>query len=211
MQIQLTAQLAIEQLAEQLSGSSPKDAGDFDRKFADLMDLLAARVSRLIRQYHLSDLSEDAAQVAAIGVHRALATFDPAKARFSTYATWKIRGELQGLRHRMRLDQRRSAVSAGISTVSLDSLNMAGDDVGVFEIVDDNAQSCVESAASDRMAWACMSYLMDELDAPPNERAILYRYMFDQECVADSEDKTPEQRRQVVRRTMRNCAKLLAA
>ncbi len=57
-----------------------------------------------------------------------------------------------------------------------------------------------------------MSNMLDLLGAPQEEREILHRHLFDRgERSLDRTEKTPEQRRQVVRRTMRNCAKALVA
>jgi len=207
-----TAQCTIEQVAERLVGAEHPGGTTYEREFAGLLTLLSPRIARLIRQYRLGDMQDDARQAAAIGVHRALATFDPAKARFSTHVTWQIRGELQSLRHRMRLDQRRSAVAASISTVSLEALSVTDEDIRAFEVVDTNALSRVESGASDRMAWSLLTQLLDQLNAPGDERAILRNHLFDHDAGPHaSSERTPEQRRQVVRRTMRNCAKVLAA
>lgn len=205
-----TLQDTIEQLASTLRPASRRSKRMYEREFSRLLGLLSPRIGRLIRQYRLGDLQDDAQQAAAIGVHRALATFDPAKARFSTHVTWQIRGELQGLRHRMRLDQRRSAVAAGANTVSLEALRSTGDDARTFEIVDDSAMQRAEGGASDLMAWSLIKRLMDQLDSPPDERLIVRQHIFD--CEPDARvtaGGTREQRRQIVRRTMRNCAKVL--
>ncbi|MEM8724212.1 MAG: sigma factor, partial [Pseudomonadota bacterium] len=118
-------------------------------------------------------MRDDAQQAAAIGVHRALASFDPDKARFTTHVTWQIRGELQSLRHRMRLDQRNSARNAGITTCSLDDLNAQPNENAPFEIVDESAVCRTESGASDGMALALMDRLLTTLDAPETEREIV--------------------------------------
>ncbi len=115
----------------------------FDRDFAALLALMLPRIKRLIVQYRMLDIADDAQQAAAIGVYRALQTYDPAKASFVTHATWQMRGELQSLRHRVRLDQRRSAVSAGISTVSLDGLTTAAG-------TSDRAILCIRAAGRRR-------------------------------------------------------------
>ncbi len=206
------SQRAIERVARRLCQSGRPGDPAYEREFAGLLTLLSPRISRLIRQYRLGDMHEDAQQAAAIGVHRALTTFDPAKAQFTTHVTWQIRGELQSLRHRMRLDQRRSAVAAGISTVSLEALSVKDEDIRPFEIVDDTALPRVESAASDGMAWSLMMRLLDQLEAPRHERAILHNHLFDTPRTAmPNGERTPEQCRQVVRRTLRNCAKVVAA
>lgn len=202
----------IEQVARQLSKGGSCKRSDNSREFECLLTLLSARIAGLIRQYRLGDMREDARQAAAIGVHRAVSTFDPEKARFTTYATWQIRAELQSLRHRMRLDQRASARNAGMKTVSLDSLNVGTDGFAVFEIIDEAALPRIERAASDRLATTLMDRLLDQLDAPEGERAILYDHLFDREPATEAQTgRTSEQRRQIVRRTLRNCAKVMAA
>ncbi len=178
-----------------------------DCGFAQLLELLRPRIRRLALQYGLSDMLDDAAQAAAIGVHRALDTFDPTQASFSTHVSWQIRGELQSLRHRMRLDQRRSAVNAGASTVSLDALTIS-DTATPFEVVDETAHARTERGASDNMVHAMMDDLLDRLGSPDDERIIIYDMLFDREPSA--KERTPEQRRQIVRRTWRNCIKVLA-
>lgn len=201
----------IEQLARTIAASRGREPrGELhERRFTALLALLAPRIARLIRQYGLSDMREDAQQAAAIGVHRALAGFDPARASFSTHVTWQIRGELQSLRHRVRLDQRRSAVSAGAVTVSLEALT---EDAGApLEIADEAALDQTERGASDLLTRSVMQRLLDRLCAPEHERAILLAYLFDTAPrSAQAVSHTSEQRRQIVRRTMRNCAKIAA-
>lgn len=202
----------VEKLACSITASRGKEAREdlFERQFAALLALLAPQIAKLIRQYGLSDMREDAQQAAAIGVHRALAGFDPARASFSTHATWQIRGELQSLRHRVRLDQRRSAVSAGAATVSLEALT--DDAARPFEIADEVALDRTERGASDLLTRSVMQRLLDRLSAPEHERAILLAYLFDTAPrAAQAASRTAEQRRQIVRRTMRNCAKIAAA
>lgn len=184
----------------------------YERKFAELLDLLAATISSLIRRYRLDDVGEDARQAAAIGVHRALQSFDPVKARFGTYVTWQIRGELQGLRHRIRLDQRRSARTSGVSTVPLDALGDGVNEHPVYEIVDEAALSRTERGASDCMALTLIDRLLEQLQTPDHERSIVQSHILDhQGDLVGGSERTREQRRQIVRRTMRNCAKVLAA
>ncbi|MEO1488044.1 MAG: hypothetical protein AAFR88_01230 [Pseudomonadota bacterium] len=181
-----------------------------DPIFEDLLHALRLRIARLVRQYSLSDCREDAEQAAAIGVHRALATYDPAKAAFVTHVTWQIRGELQSLRHRVRLDQRRSAISAGITTVSLDGHAPHSEGAQVYEIADESALGHIERAASDAMVETMLDKLLDQLEAPPHERAIVREHVFGQRRAAPKTNRAiAEQRRQIVRRTMRNCAKVI--
>lgn len=203
----------IEKLASRMVATQSRCPGrhsgwrEYERRFSALLALLAPRIARLIRQYGLTDMCQDARQAAAIGVHRALAGFDPARASFSTHVTWQIRGELQSLRHRVRLDQRRSAVNAGATTVSLDALSDG--EGGSVEIVDEASLARTESDASDLLARGVMQRLLDRLSAPDHERAILLAYLFENTPRReDTSQRTAEQRRQIVRRTMRNCAKI---
>ncbi|WP_298470589.1 sigma factor [uncultured Erythrobacter sp.] len=202
----------IEKTASRLSAKVSLGRADHSRQFEGLMALLSARIAGLVRQYRLGDMREDAQQAAAIGVHRALETFDPTKASFATHVTWQIRGELQSLRHRMRLDHRVSAKSAGAKTVSLEALSDGLGDSAVFEFVDETALKRSERAASDEMATAFMDRLLDQLEAPEQERALLHDHLFDREPTNEARSiRTSEQRRQIVRRTLRNCAKVAAA
>ncbi len=190
-----------------------------DRDFAALLDVLRPRIRRLVIKYGMLDMVDDAEQAAAIGVHRALETYDPAQASFATHATWQMRGELQSLRHRMRLDQRRSAKSAGVTTVSLDGLADSAtglqDPVGTFELVDETALRQAERAASDHMAAASLERMLNRLGTPISERAIVEEYVLGDGTTRDinvqlKAPQTTEQRRQIVRRTLRNCEKMMA-
>ncbi|MBD2843273.1 sigma factor [Erythrobacter rubeus] len=205
---------SIERIARELTAehSATRRAKAPDHQFAELLTLLGPRIARMVRRYGLCDMRDDAEQVAAIGVHRALVSFDPERASFSTHVTWQIRGELQGLRHRMRLDQRRSARIAGIKTVAIEGLRMpdaACAPAGDFEVVDDSAQARSERAASDSLVRAFMHGLFERLSAPEHERVIVIDYLFERETRSrEALSRTPEQRRQIVRRTFRNCARI---
>ncbi len=193
----------IEERAGTLAGA-PLPARDRERLFAELLVLMRPRIARLVRQYGLVDMAEDAHQVAAIGLHRALASFDPARAQFVTHAGWQMRGELQGMRHRVRLDQRRSARAAGIVTVALDQTN--GPEAEVYQIIDEHALPHTESAASEAMAAAVLHRLLDRIQAPAEARTILADSLWDRD--RPDPERTPEQRRQVVRRTLRHCIRV---
>lgn len=184
----------------------------WERQFAGLLEMLRPRIAHLIRSYGLADMREDAEQVCAIAVLRALETYEPRKAQFATHVTWQMRGELQGLRHRMRLDQRQSARSAGVRTVSMEALTQrAADDATIFEIVDETALSRSERVVSDHMAGELLRALLDRLGAPGHERAIVTQRIFADDPPAAPDRKTREQHRQIMRRVFRNCAKLLAS
>lgn len=178
-----------------------------DRLYRRILALLSPRIRQLTRRYALGDMADDAAQACAIGVHRALATYDPRRACFSTHVTWAMRGELQSLRHRVRLDQRDSAKAAGVCTVSLDG--MSGDDgQAVFDIVDDASMGRAERAVSDMTTRSVILQLMERIDSPEEERRIVLDSLFDRESPARLPRKECERRRQIVRRTYRNCAKV---
>ena len=184
----------------------------YDRAFARLLERLKPRIAYLVGRYGLSDMREDAEQACAIGVHRALETYDPRKARFTTHVTWQLRGELQSLRHRVRLDQRQSARSAQVRTVSLEALSAAYAESGeVFEIVDEDALQRVERTCSNALVRRSLLRLMNRIETPVQERVIVLESVFDREGDDARYGKTREQRRQIVRRNIRNCAKVASA
>lgn len=207
----------IEHLARALGPRPPagrqSDGMRWDRGFARLFDALTPRIAQLIGRYGLTDLREDAEQACAIALSRALGDYDPARSAFATHVTWQMRGELQGLRHRMRLDQRRSAISAGVRTISIEDL-ATRDEIGgwrVFDIVDEAALPRVERRASDYAAGRLIGSLLDRLDAPHEERVIVVESIFEPERDGPADRRTRERHRQITRRTFRNCARLLAA
>ena len=180
-----------------------------------------------MRRYGLADIREDAQQACAIAVHRALAEYDGGRSAFATFATWKIRAELQALRHKMRLDQRPAAVRTGARTVSLDAVP-AGE---AAPIPDEGAEARVEHGANRVMARRMVDALLDDyaaarLPAKPGtvapdrlrameariseERALVSRHLLGTAGSAAMAAASPaaarsrEQRRQVVRRVLRH-------
>ncbi len=134
-----------------------------DRHFARILRLIAPRIRHFIRAYGLVDWHDDAAQACAIGIHRALLAYDPAKARFTTFVNWQLRGELQGLRHRVRLEQRASAQAAGASVISLDQLGEAADGDGPrWEPADPASQLRTEALAAETLARRACGTLIDD-------------------------------------------------
>ena len=107
---------ALDAVRRQDRALGPRERVQVDRHVARLLRLLAPRIRYLTRSYGLSDAEEDARQACAIGLMRAVEMYYPAKASFTTLVTWQLRGELQGLRHRLRLDQRGSARAVGACT-----------------------------------------------------------------------------------------------
>ncbi|QAY77507.1 sigma factor [Sphingosinicella sp. BN140058] len=136
-----------------------------DRAFASILKLIAPRIRHFTRQYGLVAHAEDAEQVAAIAVHRAIEAYDPAKAQFTTFVNWQIRGEMQGLRFRLMTDQRSSAKKVEALTVSLQDLGRSHDGEDMpFEatIEDEDALSATEAGASAYLAKTATAALIDE-------------------------------------------------
>jgi RNA polymerase sigma-32 factor len=135
-----------------------------DLSFTKIMALIAPRIRHFIKQYGLAAHWEDAEQVCAIAVHRAIETYDPEKAQFTTFINWMIRGELQGLRFRLMTDQRPSARKVAATTVSLNALTQPTQEDGAapeFLIEDEDALARTEASASDYLASSAMRSLMD--------------------------------------------------
>lgn len=146
-----------------------------NRAFAALLHLLKPRIRHFIRQYGLIAYWEDAEQVAAIAVHRAIEAYDPEKAQFTTFVNWQIRGEMQGLRFRLMTDQRSSAVKVNATTVSLQSLSCDanGETTDFIDTIkDEEALERVESGASDYLTKRAMEKLTNEYIRSQRELAI---------------------------------------
>lgn len=139
---------------------TPRARLTVDRHFARLMQLIAPRVRHFTRAYGLLDHADDAAQACAIGLHRAIEAYDPARARFTTFVNWQLRGELQALRFRLRTDSRDWAVKAGATTVSLDALG--GEEGSVILPEDTEALERTEALAAETMARRACGTLLDE-------------------------------------------------
>jgi len=136
---------------------------ELDRAFARILTLIAPRIRHFIRQYGLTAHWEDAEQVCAIAVHRALQTYDPSKAQFTTFINWMIRGELQGLRFRLMTDQRPSARKVSATTVSLHALVGNGEDETEMEVAieEESALPLTEASASNYLAGSAIDALLD--------------------------------------------------
>lgn len=142
-----------------------RQRANIDRAFAEILKLIAPRIRHFIRQYGLVAHWEDAEQCCAVAVHRAIQGYDPAKAQFTTFVNWQIRGELQGLRFRVMIDQRPSAKKVAATTVSMHAVTSSidGEDRTLEALIEDeNALSRTESAASDYLANAATASLVDE-------------------------------------------------
>ncbi len=135
-----------------------------DRAFAQILKLIAPRIRHFIRQYGLVAHWDDAEQCCAIAVHRAIEAYDPAKAQFTTFVNWQIRGELQSLRFRLMTDQRPSAKKVEATTVSLNALAVGADGEEMSPetlIEDEDALARTEAAASDYLADGAIESLVD--------------------------------------------------
>lgn len=136
-----------------------------DRAFARVMKIVAPRVRHFIKQYGLTGHWDDAEQVCAIAVHRAIEAYDPAKAMFTTFVNWQIRGELQGLRFRLMDDQRPSAKKVEATTISLHNTEKGpeGEEMSLEAmLVDEQAHERTEAGASEHLATLTSRALMDE-------------------------------------------------
>jgi hypothetical protein len=143
---------------------TPRQRHEVDKAFARIMKLIAPRVRHFIRQYGLAGHWEDAEQACAIAVHRAIQAYDPAKAQFTTFVNWQIRGELQSLRFRLMTDQRPSAQKVDATTVSIHAIATGpeGDQTTLEGLIqDENAHILAESGAADYLATSALHALID--------------------------------------------------
>jgi hypothetical protein len=147
-----------------------------DHAFVHILKLIAPRIRHFIRQYGLIGHWEDAEQCCAIGVHRAIESYDPSKAQFTTFVNWQIRGELQSLRFRVMTDQRPSAKKVDATTVSLTGLSGGRSDGEElrFEslLVDETALERTETGAADYLARAATRALIDAFISTGRNSAI---------------------------------------
>ena len=162
----------LESLVQNVLACQPDEAGNFatsaersayNHGFEKLLRALRPRINYFIRRYGLLSHWEDAEQVGAMAVHRAIAGYDPAKAQFTTFVKWQIRGDMQGLRYTVMVDQRAPAKKVQASTVSLQSLmsKADGQDEYQFDIEDDSALALVERSAANHLANKTMNALLD--------------------------------------------------
>lgn len=135
-----------------------------DKAFVRILKLITPRIRHFIRQYGLVGHWDDAEQCCAIAVHRAIQSYDPDKAQFTTFVNWQIRGELQGLRFRLMADQRPSARKVAATTVSMHALTsrVDGEDMTLEAIIEDEgALGRTEAAAADYLASSATKALLD--------------------------------------------------
>lgn len=133
-----------------------------DRAFARLLRLAAPRIRHFIMRYGLTDMTEDAEQVCAIALHRAVLSYDPGQAKFTTFVNWQLRGELQSLRFRVRTDARGSARKVSAATLSFETLG-AADGTPFDQLVrDEEAEDRTASGAAALMARRAAGTLIDD-------------------------------------------------
>lgn len=145
--------------------SAARQRANIDKAFTAILKLIAPRIRHFIRQYGLVSHWEDAEQCCAIAVHRALQGYDPAKAQFTTFVNWQIRGELQSLRFRLMTDQRPSAKRVAATTVSLHAVSTTGEgEENSLEsmLLDEESLERTESGASSYMADTTRTRLVSE-------------------------------------------------
>ncbi|MBR0550910.1 sigma factor [Stakelama marina] len=147
-------------------GSRPtaRQRANVDKAFAAILKLIAPRIRHFVRQYGLTAFHEDAEQVCAIAVHRAIEAYDPEKAKFTTFVNWQIRGELQSLRFRMMTDQRPSAKKVDGVTVSIHAgtTTADGEETTLEALIEDeDALDRTEEAAAEHLADQASIALID--------------------------------------------------
>ncbi len=138
---------------------SPRERSEADRHFVRLRRLIAPRIRHFTRVYGLLDMREDAEQACAIGLFRAIEAYDPARARFTTFVNWQLRGELQSLRFRLRADDRDSARKVGASTVSMEALCADGQG---WLIDDPEALERTEAMAAETLTRRACGTMLDD-------------------------------------------------
>lgn len=155
--------------------STARQRANVDKAFATILKLIAPRIRHFIRQYGLGSHYEDAEQCCAIAVHRAITSYDPEKAQFTTFVNWQIRGELQSLRFRVMTDQRPSAKKVDATTVSLHATTAKddGEEATLESMIEDSeALARTEAGASDYLANAATSSLIERYIDCQREAAI---------------------------------------
>lgn len=146
------------------SRGSARQRANIDRAFSRILKIAAPRIRHFIRQYGLAGHYEDAEQVCAIAVHRAIEAYDPTKAKFTTFLNWQIRGELQSLRFRVMTDQRPSARKVDAVTIPIHSATTTpeGEEASLEALIEDEgALERTEECASDFLAEQTCAALLD--------------------------------------------------
>ncbi len=109
----------------------------------------------------------------------------------------------------MMPDMRQSARTAGARTVSWH--NGAGAErAQIGAMPDDAALVQAERGASDAMVHSLLDRLLGKIGAPSSEKRIVRDAIFSQRAGEGLDRTTSERNRQITRRTLRNCAKVVA-
>ncbi|AXK44129.1 sigma factor [Erythrobacter aureus] len=168
---------------------TPRQRSNENRAFAQILKLCGPRIRHFIGHYGLVAHREDAEQVCAIAVHRAIESYDPEKAKFTTFVNWQIRGELQSLRFRVMTDQRPSAKKVNGRTISLhDGATGADGELTTLEalIEDESALGMTEAGASAHLIEETSEALLDAyIDFERNSGLALLRKRYRSENPAD--------------------------
>lgn len=141
-----------------------RQRASIDKAFVRVLKVAAPRIRHFIRQYGLSMHYEDAEQVCAIAVHRAIGAYNPTLAKFTTFLNWQIRGELQSLRFRLMTDQRPSARKVDAVTIPIHSgtINGDGEETTLESLIQDHsALELTEGAASNFLATDTFRAVVD--------------------------------------------------
>lgn len=110
-------------------GFGPKRlAVEKDRMIYAMQKMLAPTVTYLASRKNMMAVKDDVDQHAAIAICKALSTWIPEKASFSTHVHWQIMAELGALQHALYPDRRKLKTPQRIRFVELDKPYREGDD-----------------------------------------------------------------------------------
>lgn len=141
-----------------------KEHRAFDDAFASIIRILDPRIRYLTQRWGLRNHAEDALQAGRIGVHKALETFDPTVAKFTTHVAFRLQAQMKDLRFHLFKDERSDAVKVGAKTISAESLR-AEDDTPLIQLIEsDGAEELTESAAAATMAKRTLDALLDAFE-----------------------------------------------
>lgn len=134
-----------------------------DRAFARLHRQMVARLGRAIGGGRFHGAADDAEQAVAIGLVKALDTYDPARAKFVTHATWAVRAELKTLGWQLHVDQRPCNRDRGVRTVSGHAPTGGGEAAGELfdQLADAAAQPACERRAADSFAARMLEAIVE--------------------------------------------------
>lgn len=143
--LEALARLAIANDSRRIENVNASTRKIFNEAFAGLLKLLGPRIKHMIIRWGLSQLHDDAMQAAHIGVFKALETFDPAIAQFSTHVNFRLQAQMKDLRFHMFRDERSDALKVGARTISADA-PVSADGEGAGTIIDEvEAEGALEA------------------------------------------------------------------